>query len=41
MGYGSNPFMDIGAYQYVNLHPPQVTSRDRDADPGCYACEFL
>ena len=25
-GYGSNPFMDIGAYQYVNLHPPQVTA---------------
>ena len=25
-GFGSNPFIDIGAYQYVNLHPPQVTS---------------
>ncbi len=24
-GYGSNPFIDIGAYQYVNLHPPEVT----------------
>ena len=24
-GYGGNPFMDIGAYQYVNLHPPEVT----------------
>ena len=23
-GYGSNPFMDIGAYQYVALHPPEV-----------------
>ena len=26
VGYGSNPFIDIGAYQYVNLHPPQVTA---------------
>ena len=26
VGYGSNPFIDIGAYQYVNLHPPEVTS---------------
>ena len=25
-GYGSNPFIDIGAYQYVNLNPPQVTA---------------
>jgi hypothetical protein len=25
-GYGSSPFMDIGAYQYVNLHPPEVTA---------------
>ncbi len=25
VGYGSNPFIDIGAYQYVNLHPPEVT----------------
>ncbi len=24
-GYGGNPFIDIGAYQYVNLHPPEVT----------------
>ena len=26
VGYGSNPFIDIGAYQYVNLNPPQVTA---------------
>ena len=26
VGFGSNPFIDIGAYQYVNLHPPQVTA---------------
>jgi len=26
VGYGSNPFIDIGAYQYVNLHPPDVTA---------------
>ena len=26
VGYGSNPFIDIGAYQYVNLHPPEVTA---------------
>ena len=26
VGFGSNPFIDIGAYQYVNLHPPEVTS---------------
>ena len=25
VGFGSNPFIDIGAYQYVNLHPPEVT----------------
>jgi hypothetical protein len=25
VGYGSNPFIDDGAYQYVNLHPPEVT----------------
>ena len=24
-GYGKYPFFDIGAYQYVNLHPPEVT----------------
>ncbi|HKM56567.1 MAG TPA: hypothetical protein VJY33_24395, partial [Isosphaeraceae bacterium] len=24
-GYGKYPFFDIGAYQYVNLHPPDVT----------------
>ncbi len=26
VGFGSNPFIDIGAFQYVNLHPPEVTS---------------
>ncbi len=26
VGFGSNPFIDIGAYQYVNLHPPEVTA---------------
>jgi hypothetical protein len=26
VGYGSNPFVAIGAYQYVNLHPPEVTA---------------
>ncbi len=25
VGFGSNPFIDIGAFQYVNLHPPEVT----------------
>ena len=29
VGYGSNPFIDIGAYQYVNLHPPEVTASPR------------
>ena len=24
-GYGKYPFFDIGAYEYVNLHPPEVT----------------
>ena len=24
-GYGKYPFFDIGAYEYVNLHPPDVT----------------
>ena len=26
VGFGSNPFIDIGAYQYVNLNPPKVTA---------------
>ena len=25
-GFGKNPFIDIGAYEYVNLHPPEVTA---------------
>ena len=24
-GYGKYPFFDIGAFEYVNLHPPEVT----------------
>ncbi len=34
VGYGSNPFIDIGAYQYVNLHPPEVTSVTETALSG-------
>ena len=31
-GFGKSPFLDIGAFEYVNLHPPQVTARH--SDPG-------
>ena len=33
VGFGSNPFIDIGAYQYVNLHPPEVTAVTADRRP--------
>ena len=25
-GFGKSPFQDIGAFEYVNLHPPEVTA---------------
>ena len=34
VGFGSNPFIDIGAFQYVNLHPPEVTSVTETALSG-------
>ena len=40
-GYGSNPFMDIGAYQYVNLHPPQVTAVTETPTQGAHASQLL
>ena len=39
-GYGSNPFMDDGAYQYVNLHPPQVTGVTDTPTKGATAVNF-
>ena len=39
-GYGSNPFIDIGAYQYVNLHPPEVTDVREVPPPGRRRSEF-
>ena len=41
VGFGSNPFIDIGAYQYVNLHPPEVTSVTETPTPGRDAGELL
>ncbi len=40
VGYGSNPFIDIGAYQYVNLHPPEVTSVTETALSGSTPSNF-
>jgi hypothetical protein len=39
-GYGSSPFMDIGAYQYVNLHPPEVTGVTETPTQGATPVNF-
>ena len=39
-GFGSNPFMDIGAYQYVNLHPPEVTGVTETPTQGATPVNF-
>jgi len=39
-GYGSSPFMDIGAYQYVNLHPPEVTAVTETPTEGATPVNF-
>ena len=39
-GYGSNPFMDIGAYQYVNLNPPEVTGVTETPTQGATPVNF-
>ena len=39
-GYGSNPFIDIGAYQYVNLNPPQVTGVTETPTQGATPVNF-
>ncbi len=39
-GYGSNPFMDIGAYQYVNLNPPEVTGVTETLTQGATPVNF-
>ena len=39
-GYGSNPFIDIGAYQYVNLHPPEVTGVTETPTQGAAPVNF-
>jgi hypothetical protein len=39
-GYGSSPFMDIGAYQYVNLHPPEVTAVTETPTNGATPVDF-
>ncbi len=41
IGYGSNPFIDIGAYQYVNLHPPEVTGVTETPTARCHAGQLL
>jgi hypothetical protein len=40
VGYGSNPFIDIGAYQYVNLHPPEVTGVTETPSQGATPVNF-
>ncbi len=40
LGYGSNPLMDIGAYQYVNLHPPEVTAVTETPTQGAAPVNF-
>jgi large repetitive protein len=40
VGYGSNPFEDIGAYQYVNLNPPEVTAVTETATQGATPTNF-
>jgi large repetitive protein len=40
VGFGSNPFMDDGAYQYVNLHPPEVTGVTETASAGATPVNF-
>ncbi len=39
-GYGSSPFMDIGAYQYVNLYPPEVTAVTETPTSGAAPVDF-
>ena len=39
-GYGSNPFIDIGAYQYVNLNPPEVTGVTETPTQGATPVNF-
>ena len=39
-GYGSSPFMDVGAYQYVNLHPPEVTGVTETPTQGANPVNF-
>jgi hypothetical protein len=40
VGFGSNPFIDIGAYQFVNLHPPQVTAVTETPSQGAAPVNF-
>ncbi len=40
LGFGSNPIMDIGAYQYVNLHPPEVTAVTETPTQGATPVNF-
>ncbi|MFI5457180.1 MAG: Ig-like domain-containing protein [Isosphaerales bacterium] len=40
VGFGSNPFIDIGAYQYVNLHPPEVTGVTETPTQGATPVNF-
>ena len=39
-GFGNNPFIAIGAYQYVNLHPPEVTAVTATLTPGAPPVNF-
>ncbi len=40
VGYGKYPFFDIGAYEYVNLHPPEVTGVTATISPGSTPVNF-
>jgi large repetitive protein len=40
VGFGSNPFEDIGAFQYVNLHPPEVVSVTQTPTAGATPVNF-
>jgi large repetitive protein len=40
VGFGSNPFIDIGAFQYVNLHPPEVVSVTQTPSQGATPVPF-
>ena len=40
VGYGKYPFFDIGAYEYVNLYPPEVTGVTATISAGSTPVNF-